>query len=127
MKLTHAVAALALALAALTGVGVSPASAKSQALSPASCTGGSTGQISYAKVGGNRYNVGFSTTDAGIWNVKISVDADAPRTDYTSTNPTGGLNLIAVIAPSKGKHSFTIVATNLTTGGTCNGYIPPGA
>ena len=127
MKLKHVVAAIALALAALTAVGVAPASAKSQALSPAACTGGSTGQISYARVCGDRYNVGFSTTDNGIWNVKISVDADAPTTDYTSTNPTGGLNLIAVLSPSKGKHSFTILATNLTTGGSCSGYIPPGA
>ena len=127
MKTRHLIAALTVALIALAGLGATPASAKSQALSPASCTGGSTGQISYAKVGGNRYNVGFGTTNDGIWNVKISVDADAPRTNYTSTNPTGGLNLIAVIAPTKGKHSFTILATNLTTGGACSGYIPPGA
>lgn len=127
MKTRHLIAALTVALVALAGLGATPASAKSQALSPASCSGGATGQISYAKVGGDRYNVGFSTTNDGIWNVKISVDADAPRTNYTSTNPTGGLNLIAVIAPSKGKHSFTIEATNLTTGGVCSGYIPPGA
>lgn len=127
MKIRHLIATLAVSLVALAGLGASPASAKSQALSPAACTGGSTGTISYAKIGGDRYNVGFSTTNDGIWNVKISVDADPPKTNYTSTNPTGGLNLIAVLAPSKGKHSFTILATNLTTGGTCSGYIPPGA
>ncbi len=127
MKITHLLASAAVALS-LTGALAAPASAKSQALSPASCTAGVTGQISYAKIGGNRYNVGISTPSNGIWNVKITVDGAAtPTTNYTSTNPTGGLNLIAVLSPSKGKHSFDIVATNLTNGGVCTGYIPPGA
>lgn len=127
MKIKHLLGALALAVLTMTALAATPASAKSQALSPASCTGAATGQISYARVGGDRYNVGISTPTNGIWNVKISVDGNAPTTNYTSTNPTGGLNLIAVLAPPKGKHSFTIAATNLTTGDTCSGFIPAGA
>ena len=126
MKTKHVIAALGLSIAAATSVGTSPASAKSQALSPATCTGAATGQISYAKVGGDRYNVGFSTTNPGQWNIRIAVDG-VPRTNYTGTATTSGVNYLAVLAPGKGKHSFDITATNLTTGDACVGYIPPGA
>ena len=46
---------------------------------------------------------------------------------HTMATPAGGLNYIAVLSPSKGKHAFEVLATNVATGDTCSGYIPPGA
>ena len=107
-------------------VGMTSASAKSQAFSPAICTGGATGSISFAAIGGGRYNVGFVTTDTGQWHVRVVADDGSVRTvDYTSPTVTPGLNLTAVMGDlGKGKHSFTITADNLTNGSGCSGFIP---
>ena len=117
-------AAVAVPLVGLTAL--TPASAKSQAFSPAQCTAGATGSISFAAIGSGRYNVGFVTTDTGQWHVRIAADDGSVRTvDYLSATVTPGLNLTAVMSNlGKGKHSFTIDAVNLTNGSGCSGFIP---
>lgn len=127
MKLKHLV--LATALTASTGLGLAaaPASAKSQSISPMACTGDAVASTSFADLGKQRFNVGISTAQYGQWSVQIYVDgATTPRTSYTTPTAQGGLSYIAVLNPGKGKHSFRVVASNLTTGGVCTSQVGSG-
>lgn len=126
MKFKHLLLAAAVTLTAATGLAATPASAKSQSFGAMSCVGDATGQTSFADLGSGRFNVGFVTNQAAVWNVKVFMDGAAtPRSNYT-TPSSQTLSLIAVINAGKGKHRFEVLATNLTTGGTCDAFVGSG-
>jgi hypothetical protein len=126
VKVSTTILGVAVAAASVAALSVAPASAKSASVSPASCTAGTTGNQVFTDLGGGRFNVGFSTIDTGAWNVQIRVDGAAvPSMDYSTDGVVPGVNITGVFFLGKGKHSFALLATNLTTGGSCTGFAGP--
>jgi hypothetical protein len=120
------VTALALTTAGVV-VGAGPASAKSIVYGGMSCTPGTTGLVSFADQGSGRYLVGFVTTDVAAWRVQFYADSTNLVTTYLTPGgvPSNGLNLTAAINNlPNGKHTFTVVAQDVTNGGSCSAFIP---